>query len=577
MPDSDHHLGVQTLPALFDQAVERFSTSVAMKSRYPWGYQSITYQKFGRLVSFLGAGLIDMGLEKGDRAAILAGNSPEWTISYAAAAACGAAVVPLDTNLNENEIRHLLLHSESSFLFVSTLIYDRYVEAMHLENTHVIVIGESAASNDRVETLKAVTAVGEERINSGGGEFFRRKSEVKPDDIAAICYTSGTTGQPKGAALLHRNITANIDSIRRRLPISNLDVFLSLLPLHHTFAATCNFLTPLSCGSTIVFGSSMKPRDISEDVTRDRVTIFVGVPLLFDHMLSSMKRAMTPMATTGNVVKRLFRGMVAGLGRIFRRKSKGAATGKMTRPKYLESIRFCISGAAALRPDTEAAFASIGIPVLQGYGLTEASPVVSVNPLDKPKNGTVGPPLPGVEVEIYSPNSEGIGEIVVKGPNVMSGYYLNTEETGKVLKGDRLFTGDLGIEDAEGYITVVGRKKSVIVTDGGKNVYPDGLEIRLNKSPYIMESIVMSVKDEKGRGSIGAIVIPDYDMFGSSPPFEGKLTEENVRAALSEEIKAICSDLPGYMHITEFQIRDQELPKTTTRKVKRHLVKWIDD
>lgn len=565
-------LSRETLPAVFDYAIERYGSSVAMKSHYPWGYQSIAYEELGRLISFLGAGLISRGLDKGDRVALLAGNSPEWAVSYAAVTLCGAAVVPMDTQLKENEIRHLLLHCEAKFLVTSLRIFSSCIEGMHLEGVQVIVIGEGESKLGDAN-LGEIMALGKEKINGGEDDFFRRKAEVDPDDIAAICYTSGTTGRPKGAVLLHRNIVSNIEAIQERLPCRTDDVFLSLLPLHHTFATTCNLFTPLYSGGTIVFGRSMKPRDIREDIKLEKVTILVGVPLLFEHIAGYMRSKSNKITR----MKLLFSGIIASityrLGSLF----------KKTIPKNLlssfglGSIRFCVSGAAALRPDIERAFSKLGLPILQGYGMTEASPVIAANPLDKIKRGTVGPPLPGIEARIEGPNDEGIGEIIVKGPNVMKGYFKNPEETGTTLIEGWLYTGDLGRIDPDGYITIVGRKKSVIVTAGGKNIYPDELEAHLNKNPYILESMVLTFKDRKGNDRIGVIIVPDYDALGASERLKDKLTEDNIRMIISSEIKKICSELPEYKRIVNFQMRDEELPKTTTRKLKRHLVKWIEE
>ncbi|MBN1163839.1 MAG: AMP-binding protein, partial [Candidatus Krumholzibacteriota bacterium] len=232
---------------------------------------------------------------------------------------------------------------------------------------------------------------------------------------------------------------------------------------------------------------------------------------------------------------------------------------------------------AALRPDVEKSLFAAGLPLLQGYGLTEASPVVAVNPLAGRRAGTVGPALPGVEVEIENPGPDGIGEIIVRGANVMKEYYRNPEFTGQVLRRGYLYTGDLGKMDEDGYITICGRKKSVIVTAGGKNIYPDEIEGLLNRSPFILECLVLPVEDQKGNTRPGVVVVPDYDSLGQSRAPDGNLTESGIREILAAEIKRICEELPEYKHIIDFQIRDNELPKTTTQKIKRHLVKWLKE
>ncbi|MBN1883907.1 MAG: AMP-binding protein [Candidatus Krumholzibacteriota bacterium] len=573
--------GATTLPALFDEAIRAHGARVAMKCRYPWGYQNITFPELGKLVSYLGTGLIAHGLGERDRVALLAENSPEWTIVYAAVASCRATIVPLDYQLRENEVRHLLMHSGARFLVTTEKIYNERIADLHLGGVTVVVIAEGE-SELGVPTLGQVMAEGKEKVNGGDGSFVRRKDAVSPEDIAAICYTSGTTGTPKGAMLLHRNITANVRQILARLDFAETDVFLSLLPLHHTFATTCNFLAPVAAGCTIVFGRSIKQRDIREDIEREGVTILIGVPLLFQHMAKALpKAAPRPVKQKkegGNPVSRFFGGIASGIRRLFgigggpsRAARQVVAAGPFGRLKYM------VSGAAALRPDIEDAFLALDIPMLQGYGLTEASPVISVNLPGKARSGTVGPPLPGIEAKIVSPDDEGVGELCIRGDNVMQGYYNNPQATAEVLSGGWLRTGDLGRIDEAGYITIAGRKKSVIVSAGGKNIHPAEIEALIEESPYVIESLVMGIDDRKGNVRLGAVVVPDYDALSNDDEFGDDLTEDTIRQTIAAEIKRLCEGLPDYKRVLEFQIRDHELPRTTTRKIKRHLVKWVEE
>lgn len=574
MDTADHRYG--TLPTLFDYAAENFASSVAMKSRFSWGYLSITYQELDTLISSLGAGLIANGLEKGDRVALIAENSPEWTIAYAAATSCGAIVVPLDIQFNANEIRYLILHSEVTFLITSQKVFSEKIEGMNLAGIHVMIIGEGKAK-EGATAIGDVMAIGKERIKSGKRDLFERKTEINPEDPAAICYTSGTTGQPKGAVLLHRNITSNVWAARERIPLGPDDVFLCLLPLHHTFSTTCTFLAPLASGSTIFFARSMKSRDIKEDLGREGITVFTSVPLLFDHTAAAIRKKLAEAPAMRRILFRAMTSLAAGLGKISGHNVARIFFKKQLAAAGFGSIRFFVSGAAALRAETENTLAAIGIPVLQGYGQTEASPVISVNTLGKIKRGSVGPALAGIEAVVDNPNEEGIGEIIVRGPNIMKGYFKNEEATAMTLIDGWLHTGDLAKIDSEGYITIVGRQKSLIVTAGGKNVYPDEIESLLDNSPYILESVVLAVKDRKGNDRVAAVIVPDYDALGSSDLLEGELSQETIRSTIAGEIKEICNGLAEYKRIRDFQIRDEELPKTTTRKIKRHLVKWIDE
>ncbi len=562
----------ETLPALFDHAVERFGPRVAMKSHHPWGYQSITYREMGRLISYLGTGLISRGLERQQRVALLADNSPEWMLLHAAVTSVGGIIVPLETSMKENEIRHLLMHSGATMLVVSPSIYSDRIEGMHLKDVQVFIIGEEADLGGT--SLGAVMADGKQRINDGDGAFFNRKSSISPDDIAAICYTSGTTGQPKGVVLLHKNLVINVKGCINRFSVKENDSFLCLLPLYHTLASTTTFLVPIAAGCSIAFARSLKSREIREDIEREEITIFVGVPLLFEHIASSIRDRLESTPKGKRFLLRIVSGLMVFLGRIFRRRVGSGLYQRELSKKGLGTLRFCVSGAAALRRDVEQALTTIGLPVLQGYGLTEAAPVVAVNPLERTKSGTVGPPLDGVEVRIDSPDADGVGEVTVRGGNIMKEYWNNPEATAGALRNGWLHTGDLGIVDDDGYLTIMGRKKNIIVTAGGKNIHPESIEAKLNKSPFILESMILPLPDRKGNDRVAAIIVPDYDTIGG---LRDELTEEGIRQTIADEIKKVCSELPEYKRIIEFQIRDEELPKTPTRKVKRHLVTWIKE
>jgi len=567
---------LDTLPSLFDFATSTYASLPMMKSRHPWGYQSISYNELGRLISYLASGLISRGLERGTKVALISENSPEWAIVYCAVTATGGIIVPLDPLLNENEIRHLLMHSETRMLISSPKIYSDKIEAMNLGNVELFVTGEKEVGS-KCSSLGELMAKGKEMVSGGDETFYRMKQEVKPDDTAAICYTSGTTGQPKGVVLTHRNLVSNVKSCVERVIVSSDDIFLCLLPLHHTFATTCNLLVPMARGASIVFARSMKSRDIIADIETERVSVLIGVPLLYENIAAAFRKKLQAFPGQKKLLVSIAKGVTSFFNRVFKRNLSRKVFESQLRASGLGSLRLCISGAAALRADVEKDLFALGLPVLQGYGLTEASPVVAVSPADKPKMGTVGPPLPGVEVRIENPNEEGIGEIIVKGPNVMKEYYKYPEESSRVIKGGWLYTGDLGRIDRDGYITVVGRKKSVIVTAGGKNIYPDEIEACISRSPFILECAVVAVKDRKGNENVAAIVVPDYDALSSKEKLKDNLTDETVREILSIEIKRLCGHLPDYKRIKKFQVRNEGLPRTTTNKLKRHLIQWIEE
>ena len=566
-------LRTYTLPALFRETVALNAARAAMKTRRGDAGASISYEEFGRLVSHLGAGLIARGAAPADRVGLFADNGHEWGIVYAAVTSIGATIVPLDTQLKGVEIRRFLLHARAKFLFVSPGLFDDAIADAARSGLQLVIIGDRS-DVPGASALNDLVAEGATFAGDGPGAFEERSRGVKPDDVAAICYTSGTTGEPKGVVLSNRNLVSNVESCRRRVPFLETDTFLCLLPLYHTYATTCNLLAPLSAGATIFFGCSFKSRDIREDIKREGVTIICGVPLLFEKMATTIEKRIAERPAYERFLLRATAPAVAALGRATRRNVARALFRRKLAADGLASLRACISGAAALKDDVDRSLSMIGIPVLQGYGMTEASPVISVNPFGRARRGTVGPPLPGVEVRIAEPDDEGAGEILAKGPNVMAGYLDNPQATAEVLRDGWLHTGDIGKLGRDGYITFIGRRKSVIVTAGGKNVYADEIETLLSGCWCILESIVLPAKDRKGNEQVAAIVVPDREAIAASSEPAGNLSDEGVKALVTAEIKKICAELPEYKRIREVRIRNEELPKTSTRKVKRHLVTW---
>lgn len=566
----------RTLAALYENAADSYAPSVALMSYYSWGYQSITYRELGRLISYTGTGLISRGLQKGDRVALVAENSPEWGVVYAAVTSCGGVIVPLDIDLDENEIRHLLFHAEAKFLVTSPSTFSEKIEGMNLQDVDVFVMGEGEKDHpDRA--LGRLMAIGRERINEGEGAFFHARAEVGPEDVAAVCYTSGTTGQPKGAVLLHRNIASNVTACLHKIPMTGDDRFLCLLHLNHPSVTTCNFLAPLSVGATVIVGRSAKPNEIREDVAKEGISILLATPAMLKQLVLSPGRGTESTPGAKRFMSRLVRGIASRIGRAFKKGLKLPASRRRLQESGLGSLRFCMSFAAKLGEDVESSYSSSGLPVIQLYGLTEAGAVVSANPIDRPKAGTVGPPLPGIEVLIDAPDEEGVGEITVRGPNVMMEYFKNPGATETALRDGWLHTGDLGRTDADGYISLIGKKKHTINAAGGKSVQPEEIEEIIDGSPLVLESLVLAAGDRMGGAGIAAIVVPDYNKIASSPEHKARLSEEGIRKLISGEMERLCSNLPEHKRIRDFQIRDEELPRTNTSKLKRHLVTWIQE
>jgi len=398
--------------------------------------------------------------------------------------------------------------------------------------------------------------------------------EKTVEDLACIIYTSGTTGMAKGVMLTHRNIMSNVDSVKRFIVVLSSDNFLLLLPLHHTFPFTICMALPLSLGGSISFVDIMS-RDRTRLIEECKPTIMVGVPLLYSKIYKGIIRQIETSKFKSVLFKYGGRKIIgAGLKR-----------------KLGGKLRLMVSGAAPMDPAIISGFVNLGIEFLEGYGLTESSPVISCNPIGEIKIGSVGIPIPDVQVKIESPDSEGIGEILAKGANIMRGYYKNLEATEQALRDGWLYTGDIGRIDGDGYIFITGRAKDVIVNRGGKNVYPESVENEINNSRYIAESVVLGYQTKGMVGEdVGVLISPDYEMLiehakSNNIPLSGEkdvsvLTEEDkdeliekFKGLLENEVRKSMEKVAGYQRVTRIGIERDEFIKTSTRKIKRFLYK----
>jgi long-chain acyl-CoA synthetase len=366
---------------------------------------------------------------------------------------------------------------------------------------------------------------------------------------------------------------SNVAMVYSIIDITHSDSMISVLPLHHTFEATAGFLFPLYTGCSITYARSLKSKELIEDIKNSGTTLMVGVPLLFEKMYEGMRRNLKklplPKRTLVNLLFMTSQGASA-LGK----KDLGVVLFKSLREKAgLNTVKHFVSGGAALPPYISEFFNLLGIRLYQGYGLTETSPVLTANPPYAMKHSTVGLPLPGVEVKIINEDNNGIGEIVAKGPNIFPCYYKNPQATAETFQDEWFLTGDLGWIDEEGYLTITGRKKNLLVTGGGKNVYPEEIEALLNQQPHILESLVLGVPRPGGMGDeVEALIVPNYEVLDKEAEENNiKWTPEQIEAVIKKEIAEVCTRLAEYKRIKKFSVHPEELAKTSTKKIKRYL------
>ncbi len=532
--------GIKSIPEMIENSVDRYGDKTAYLTPRNNNIHKLSYGEVLEYVKRIGRHLKDLGIGKGDKIAILGENRPEWGISYLTISWIGGTAVPLDPRASIESHKFILGYSEAKAIFLS---------APYLPNVRPML--------EELEGLKHMIMMDTfDDIYSKYSWGVERKS-ISEQELSEILFTSGTTGNPKGVMLTHKNVMSNVEDMYKILDLSPDDRAFSVLPLHHSYECTCGLLGSFYNGSSVFYARSVKPREMLEDLYVASPTMWLSAPLILEKLFLRIDKEISSTVGLKGILIRALPKKIAG--------------NKIKRRLGLEKIKLIICGGASLPSWVSRGLEQFGFPIVQGYGLSETSPLVSVNPPSKPKNDSVGMIIESDEVEIRDMDDDGNGEIVVSGPNIMKGYYKNENATSEVLTPDGwLYTGDIGFFDDEGYLYITGRKKFLIVTPGGKNLSPEELEERLTKSNYIEEALVFSPDDK----TIQALIYPDFDQVSSRLEATGLVvSDENVWELIKVEIRRMNHDLEAYKRISNFAIRFEEFPKTTTRKVKRHLFK----
>ncbi len=524
----------------------------------------MTYLELGEKIKTIAAGIRKLGLAPGDRIGLYATNKPEWSITYMAILAAGGVVVPLDPNLKLLELRGIIARAGMKYLFSDWVNFDDLQELQTLADPYPDMV-----LVDRLDTgpPKERDGLSLTKLLKLGKGLGYEPSKRRPEDLALLIFTSGTMGDSKGVMLSHANIVADIEAVRGRLDVGPEDRFLSVLPLYHTFEATCGMIYPLAQGASILYVRSLKSAQLMMDIERVGATLMCGVPLLYEKMYSGIRRSLAKKAWATQLYVDLGQKFSDVSKALFNRAAGKIIFKSLRKKAGLDSIRLLISGGAAIDPDISRFFNNLGITLLQGYGLSETSPVLAVNCPKNNNYASVGTPLPGVDVKIVNPNEKGIGEIAVKGKMIMMGYYENPEATSAVMKDGYFATGDLGCLDDKGHIHITGRKKNVIVSAAGKNIYPEEIEAVIDSSPLVLECAVVPRKKSTGQEPI-AVVVPDFDFLAERFP-EEKLSDEELRQLMRLEVSEMCEQLSDYKRVKDVIVLTEELPKTSTRKIKR--------
>lgn len=559
---------IENLRDMLEQSVRQFGEKDAFLVKDPAGnYRGVSYKRFSEDVNALGAALADLGLEN-SFIAVMGENRYEWCVSYLAVANHVGVIVPTDKELPVSEKGNLLSRSGAAAVIFS----GKYADELRSISRSVQTVGyyidmDLEEDADGFLSYQRLLERGRKIISEG--RFDPSGHHIENDKLGILLFTSGTMDLAKGVMLSHANICSNLMAVCRTVYAGSDDLSLSILPIHHTYECTVGFLAMIYRGATIAFNEGLK--QILKNFKEARPTFLITVPLI----LESVYRKIWEQAGKKKGMKTILRiAMFAGealyniLGIDIRRRLFHTI-----HETFGGRLRLIMTGAAAISPEVSKGFRSFGISVLQGYGLTECAPLVTGNRDDAFRDDSVGLPIPGVEVRIENPDENGIGEIVVKGGNVMLGYYKNEKATESCLKDGWFHTGDLGRVDRSGFYYITGRQKNVIVTKNGKNIFPEEVEAYINKSPFVLESMVTGDFDsESGETHVNAHIFPNFDEIKDRLKLVNINKDELLRI-FSEVVKNVNKDMPLYKRISTFTIRDVEFAKTTTKKIKRYAVK----
>ncbi len=535
-----------TIPEQFLLACQAFPQNICYASYNPKKVE-LTFEQVKDKVEKVATYLQNQQIKKGDKVILIGKNSINWAISYVAISFSGATIIPLDVQMDINRVRSLIELTEANFIIGDSNILE------HLNSN----LPNLSLTDDTIDSLTEK----------------KEKTLVESDqnDIAAILFTSGTTGNEKGVILTHKNLIsdAHIAADKRFLNFCEKDVLYALLPLHHSYCMTAVFLEGMVFGCKIVFGSGIVVSRMLKDLKDGKITGFMGIPLLFNKIYNALNRKIREKGILKYAFVALLLRFHAFLRKVFKINLRNKWFKFLVEPIGMSHNNFCICGGGPLAPKTVKRYYRMGIDFVQGYGLTETSPIMALNPVSKFKVRSVGKVLPLLDVKIIDKNEFGIGEIVVKGPTITSGYFKNEEETKNLFTEDGyLKTGDLGYLDKENYLYIKGRSKNIIVTEGGKNIYPEEIEDAFQFEDKVEQVLIRGYYKGGFREKyedIEAVIYPASDQIKST-------NKEDIYNEIKTVVENVNRTLKSYQKITKITVTDKPMPTTGTRKIKRNKV-----
>ena len=553
------YLEIKDLKDMLNKTGKLYAERPAYKIKVEEGkYQTYTHKEVRDMINALGTALIDLGL-KGKRIAVIGENRYEWEIAYLSIVCGTGIVVPLDKSLPANELERLIERSDIEAIFYTKKYSDiiqniRYSEKNKLK--HLISM-DSDEHGEEIYSQKELIQTGKKLIEEGKKEFL--KAQINPKEMNIMLFTSGTTSKSKVVALSHENVCTNLMDIGSVLDVTQEDVFLSILPIHHVFECTVGFLFSLYKGAETVFCDGL--RHIVENLNEYHVTVMACVPGIYERIFMIIRKKLEKQGKLEEILENEEKYKNSSM-------QKKKEVFKEIHDMLGGKIKLLISGAAALDKTIEEKYRLLGLNLVQGYGLTETSPVVAVGTNKNYKLGSIGKTVPSVEAKLVDVNDDGIGELVVRGSSVMLGYYENEKVNKKSLQDGWFYTGDLAKIDEEGYIFICGRKKSVIVLKNGKNIFPEEMENLVNKIEGIKESFIFGKiqSNDENNIKINVKIVFDRDIIKDVYKVE---KDEEIYKVLSKKIKEVNQTMPSYKAIRGMLLTEEPLIKTTTNKIKR--------
>lgn len=554
---------IDSIQDMLIKSADLYKDKLAVEDLTLYPISKLSYKELLDQVLSFGKGLEKLGLKPRTHISLIGENRVQWGMAYLTSMTFNHVIVPIDKNLSVNEILNIIHESDSEVIIFSEAFASMLKESKSVfKNLKYFVSMDLLSANEWTYSMPKL-------IKDSLPPHISELPKIDPNETAEIIFTSGSLGRAKGVVLSQKNLASNLMAMTKMIRITKEDRFLSVLPTHHTYECTCGFLCPLFMGSSIHYARSLKT--VAEDMQKAKPTIFLGVPLLYDKLFNRVMKNVQDNKIKSKVVPPLIK--LSSLAEKFGWKSLPKKIFKELHEKFGGSIRLFIVGGAAPDPKVAKGLREFGFNFVQGYGLTETSPILSLNQIYNFKDDSAGIPLPGIEIKINNPTSDGVGEIFAKGSSIMLGYYKNEALTNESMENGWFKTGDLGYIDEDGFLHISGRKKNVIIAKDGHNVFPEEIEDVLHRSPYILEVLVTGEKDSKHDEVIAAQIVTDAEAFiDYSNKNNTPITKELIHEIITKEIKNVNKELPVYKQIRKFHIREKEFEKTTTQKIKRYLV-----